>query len=130
MEDQHVRDTQPVISDVAENRFARDGRISIDGSSDGANTSTAGTTSLEDGSLGFVPGIGRRLRVFLQAAARPDTASSMRSMDEDDLPDEAYEFTAEDYARIMASKKPEEIHLKTRKIRDKEQAEKLRNLKK
>ncbi|EPS59411.1 hypothetical protein M569_15397, partial [Genlisea aurea] len=60
---------------------------------------------------------GRDIRVFetpLAASSTPANASSS-----DDVADDFYEFTAEDYYRLMASKK-EDKYLKTKKIRDAE----------
>lgn len=60
---------------------------------------------------------GREIRVF------ETTTSSQTSNDptNDEEPDEFYEFTAEDYYRILATKK-EDKYLKTKKIREAEQA--------
>lgn len=66
--------------------------------------------------------LGREVKVYVSPAAIRDaepTGNSRRP--EDDLPDDFYEFTAADYAALQANKK-EEIHLKTKKIRDREQA--------
>nr|GEV89400.1 plant UBX domain-containing protein 1-like [Tanacetum cinerariifolium]GEV89493.1 plant UBX domain-containing protein 1-like [Tanacetum cinerariifolium]GEW11906.1 plant UBX domain-containing protein 1-like [Tanacetum cinerariifolium]GEW47493.1 plant UBX domain-containing protein 1-like [Tanacetum cinerariifolium]GEW54135.1 plant UBX domain-containing protein 1-like [Tanacetum cinerariifolium] len=60
---------------------------------------------------------GREIRVF------ETTTSSQTSNDptNDEEPDEFYEFTAEDYYRILATKK-EDKYLKTKKIREAEEA--------
>ncbi|PWA95887.1 plant UBX domain-containing protein 1 [Artemisia annua] len=61
---------------------------------------------------------GREIRVF------ETTTSSQTSNDptnDEELPDEFYEFTAEDYYRILATKK-EDKYLKTKKIRQAEEA--------
>ncbi|KAL3690486.1 hypothetical protein R1sor_016795 [Riccia sorocarpa] len=67
--------------------------------------------------------LGREVHVFVRpaAVAPAETASAVGSRPDEEL-DDYYEFTAEDYARMMAHKKPEEIHLKTRKFRDAEEA--------
>ncbi|KAM5581873.1 plant UBX domain-containing protein 1 [Rosa sericea] len=60
---------------------------------------------------------GREIRVFETAAS-----SSSQNVDSNtEVPDDLYEFTAEDYYRIMNTKK-EDKFLKTRKIREAEQA--------
>ncbi|KAL0377339.1 UNVERIFIED_CONTAM: Plant UBX domain-containing protein 1 [Sesamum radiatum] len=60
---------------------------------------------------------GREIRVFETSAgsATPSNASDI------EVTDDFYEFTAEDYYRILATKK-EEKYLKTKKIRDAEEA--------
>lgn len=67
--------------------------------------------------------LGREVKVYVSPAAiqgAEPTGSSRRP--EDDLPDDYYDFTAADYAVLLASKPKEEIHLKTKKIRDREKA--------
>ncbi|CAK9206522.1 unnamed protein product [Sphagnum jensenii] len=68
--------------------------------------------------------LGREVRVFVSPAALDSedtsTVGKPRAAQEEE-PEDFYDFTAEDYARIMASRK-EEIYLKTRKIREQEQA--------
>ncbi|OMO69091.1 hypothetical protein COLO4_29276 [Corchorus olitorius] len=59
---------------------------------------------------------GREIRVF-ETGGLP-TPSEVPNTEE---PDDFYEFTAEDYYRVMASKK-EDKYLKTRKIREAEEA--------
>lgn len=59
---------------------------------------------------------GRDLRVFETSGLSPST-NQVSTEESDDF----YEFTAEDYYRIMATKK-EDKHLKTRKIREAEEA--------
>ncbi|KAL1564269.1 Plant UBX domain-containing protein 1, variant 2 [Salvia divinorum] len=60
---------------------------------------------------------GRDIRVFETslASATPSNVSDMEETDD------FYEFTAEDYFRVLASKK-EDKHLKTKKIREAEEA--------
>ncbi|PRQ54135.1 hypothetical protein RchiOBHm_Chr2g0174181 [Rosa chinensis] len=60
---------------------------------------------------------GREIRVFETAAS----SSSQNVESNTEEPDDLYEFTAEDYYRIMNTKK-EDKFLKTRKIREAEQA--------
>lgn len=60
---------------------------------------------------------GREIRVFETSVA----SSSHGNPSETDETDEFYEFTAEDYYRILATKK-EDKYLKTKKIRDSEEA--------
>ncbi|XP_061988730.1 plant UBX domain-containing protein 1 [Rosa rugosa] len=60
---------------------------------------------------------GREIRVFETAAS----SSSQNADSNTEEPDDLYEFTAEDYYRIMNTKK-EDKFLKTRKIREAEQA--------
>ncbi|PPD78519.1 hypothetical protein GOBAR_DD24545 [Gossypium barbadense] len=60
---------------------------------------------------------GREIRVFETASLLP-TQDGVPNTEE---PDDFYDFTAEDYYRLMASKK-EDKHLKTRKIREAEEA--------
>jgi tether containing UBX domain for GLUT4 len=68
--------------------------------------------------------LGREVRVFVSPAALDSedtsTVGKPRAAQEEE-PEDFYDFTAEDYARIMASRR-EEIYLKTRKIREQEQA--------
>ncbi|KAG0585035.1 hypothetical protein KC19_3G252500 [Ceratodon purpureus] len=67
--------------------------------------------------------LGREIKVYISPAAiqsAEPTGSSVRPGD--DYPDEFYEFTAADYAAVQASKPKEEIHLKTKKIREREAA--------
>eukprot|EP00897_Mesotaenium_endlicherianum_P001733 jgi/Mesen1/1588/ME000134S00697 len=70
--------------------------------------------------------LGREVRVFVRPAAisapeeEPSTSSQPESVK--DVDDKFFEFTAADYARVMASKR-EEVHLKTRMIREQEAAE-------
>jgi tether containing UBX domain for GLUT4 len=68
--------------------------------------------------------LGREVRVFVSPAALDSedtsTVGKPRAAQEEE-PEDFYDFTAEDYARIMASRK-EEIYLKTKKIREQEQA--------
>ncbi|KAG2714759.1 hypothetical protein I3843_03G046400 [Carya illinoinensis] len=61
---------------------------------------------------------GREIRVFETSAASPSSHEVSNSAEETD---DFYEFTAEDYYRISASKK-EDKFLKTRKIREAEEA--------
>lgn len=67
--------------------------------------------------------LGREVNVTVcRAALREqdgEATTSIQSQEEE--PDDFYEFTQEDYARMLASKKPE-THLKTKKIRDAEEA--------
>ncbi|KAH1047840.1 hypothetical protein J1N35_038624 [Gossypium stocksii] len=60
---------------------------------------------------------GREIRVFETASLLP-TQDGVLNTEE---PDDFYDFTAEDYYRLMACKK-EDKHLKTRKIREAEEA--------
>ncbi|XP_051120971.1 plant UBX domain-containing protein 1 [Andrographis paniculata] len=60
---------------------------------------------------------GRELHVFETSLA----SASLGSSTETEEPDNFYEFTAEDYYRLLATKK-EEKYLKTKKIRDAEEA--------
>lgn len=60
---------------------------------------------------------GREIRVF-ETSALSSSPSVVSSSDE---PDDFYEFTAEDYYRILATKK-EDKFLKTKKIREAEEA--------
>ncbi|KAL7232721.1 hypothetical protein ACSBR2_010680 [Camellia fascicularis] len=60
---------------------------------------------------------GREIRVFETPNASPTTINVSVSEE----PDDFYDFTAEDYYRIMATKK-EDKFLKTRKIREAEEA--------
>ncbi|KAL2612279.1 hypothetical protein R1flu_023971 [Riccia fluitans] len=67
--------------------------------------------------------LGREVRVFLRpASVATSEPTSPAGPPPDDEPEDYFEFTAEDYARMMAHKKQEEIYLKTRKIRDAEEA--------
>ncbi|MBA0840589.1 hypothetical protein Goarm_003163, partial [Gossypium armourianum] len=61
---------------------------------------------------------GREIRVFETASLLPTQDGVPNTAEE---PDDFYDFTAEDYYRLMASKK-EDKHLKTRKIREAEEA--------
>lgn len=61
--------------------------------------------------------LGREVHVFVNPAARNSDDPKPLS----DEPDDFYEFTTEDYIRLLASKKEESI-LKTKKLRDAEQA--------
>ncbi|BBN10011.1 tether containing UBX domain for GLUT4 [Marchantia polymorpha subsp. ruderalis] len=63
--------------------------------------------------------VGREVHVFLRPASVPPSQASSAAGPE---PDDFFEFTAEDYARMMAHKKKEEVFLKTKKIRDAEEA--------
>ncbi|KAJ4973060.1 hypothetical protein NE237_006234 [Protea cynaroides] len=63
--------------------------------------------------------LGREIRVFETSATSLDGSATMTS--NDDEPDDFFEFTAEDYFRIL-SKKKEDRFLKTRKIREAEEA--------
>ncbi|XP_058228303.1 plant UBX domain-containing protein 1-like [Rhododendron vialii] len=60
---------------------------------------------------------GREIRVFETLAASPTSMDVPSSEERDDF----YEFTAEDYYRVLATKK-EDKFLKTRKIREAEEA--------
>lgn len=60
---------------------------------------------------------GREIRVF-ETTTTSQTSNEPTNSDE---PDEFFEFTAEDYYRILATKKEDKI-LKTRKIREAEEA--------
>ncbi|KAL3346992.1 hypothetical protein AABB24_025428 [Solanum stoloniferum] len=62
---------------------------------------------------------GREIRVFETATASsvpPDVSSNVS-----EEPEDFYEFTPEDYYRLLGTKK-EEKHLKTKKIREAEEA--------
>ncbi|XP_041007391.1 plant UBX domain-containing protein 1-like [Juglans microcarpa x Juglans regia] len=61
--------------------------------------------------------VGREIRVFQTSALSPSSNEMSNSEETDDF----YEFTAEDYFQILATKK-EDKSLKTRKIRDSEAA--------
>ncbi|KAI4350565.1 hypothetical protein L6164_005012 [Bauhinia variegata] len=61
--------------------------------------------------------VGREIRVFETSALSPSPNTSSNNEESDDF----YEFTAEDYYRLMATKK-EDKFLKTRKIREAEEA--------
>ncbi|KAI5077916.1 hypothetical protein GOP47_0007740 [Adiantum capillus-veneris] len=67
--------------------------------------------------------LGREVNVSVRRAALRekdgDASASIQSQEEES--DDFYEFTEEDYARMLASKKPETF-LKTKKIRDAEEA--------
>lgn len=60
---------------------------------------------------------GREIRVFETPFASPTAIDVNRSEE----PDDFYEFTAEDYYRILATKK-EDKYMKTRKLREAEEA--------
>jgi tether containing UBX domain for GLUT4 len=67
--------------------------------------------------------LGREVKVYVSPAAiqgGEPTGTSRRP--DDDLPDDYYDFTAADYVALQASKPKEEIHLKTKKIREREKA--------
>ncbi|XP_076896532.1 plant UBX domain-containing protein 1-like [Bidens hawaiensis] len=61
---------------------------------------------------------GREIRVF---ETTPTTSQASNEPTNNEEPDEFYDFTAEDYYRILATKK-EDKFLKTRKIREAEEA--------
>ncbi|KAJ4959778.1 hypothetical protein NE237_019688 [Protea cynaroides] len=61
--------------------------------------------------------LGREIRVFETSTTSLNGSATMN----DDEPDNSHEFTAEDYYRIMSTKK-EDKFLKTRKIREAEEA--------
>ncbi|XP_042496011.1 plant UBX domain-containing protein 1-like [Macadamia integrifolia] len=63
--------------------------------------------------------LGREIRVFETLPTSEDGSATMTS--NEDEPDDFYEFTAEDYFRILATRK-EDKFLKTRKIRETEEA--------
>ncbi|CAM6089313.1 unnamed protein product [Calypogeia fissa] len=68
--------------------------------------------------------VGREVHVFVSPAAVPPTDEGpSASLQTDEEPDEFYEFTVEDYARTQGYRK-QDIFLKTRKIRDEEDAAK------
>ncbi|KAF4367636.1 hypothetical protein G4B88_001388 [Cannabis sativa] len=62
--------------------------------------------------------LGREIRVF---ETSPPSSSSPKQESKAEEPDDFYDFTAEDYYRIMSSKK-EDKFLKTRKLREAEEA--------
>ncbi|XP_043704495.1 plant UBX domain-containing protein 1-like [Telopea speciosissima] len=62
--------------------------------------------------------LGREIRVFETSPTSLDGSVTMTSSE--DEPDDFYEFTAEDYFRLLATKK-EDKFLKTRKIREAEE---------
>lgn len=61
--------------------------------------------------------LGREIRVFETSALSPSSNEVSNSEETDDF----YEFTAEDYYRILATKKQDK-YLKTRKLREAEEA--------
>lgn len=67
--------------------------------------------------------LGREITVSICQAAIPDNNEAVMgsSQVQEEEPDDFYEFTEQDYMRMLASKKPE-VHLKTKKIRDAEAA--------
>ncbi|XP_058098370.1 plant UBX domain-containing protein 1 [Magnolia sinica] len=66
--------------------------------------------------------LGREVRVFTTSAASPTSdKAGPSSISDAEEPDDFYEFTPEDYYRMLASKK-EDKYLKTRKIREAEEA--------
>ncbi|XP_038886290.1 plant UBX domain-containing protein 1 isoform X2 [Benincasa hispida] len=68
--------------------------------------------------LGVKEKFGREIRVF---ETMPPSSSTEELSNTGDEPDDFYEFTAEDYHRVLATKKDEK-YLKTRKLREAEQA--------
>ncbi|KAF3783245.1 Plant UBX domain-containing protein 1 [Nymphaea thermarum] len=66
--------------------------------------------------------LGRDIRVFRNSASiMPSDITSSVSVSNSDEEDDFYEFTAEDYFRILSSRKEDKV-LKTRKIREEEEA--------
>ncbi|XP_031480536.1 plant UBX domain-containing protein 1 [Nymphaea colorata] len=66
--------------------------------------------------------LGRDIRVFRNSASiMPSDITSSVSVSNSDEEDNFYEFTAEDYFRILSSRKEDKV-LKTRKIREEEEA--------
>ncbi|XP_062105531.1 plant UBX domain-containing protein 1 [Humulus lupulus] len=63
--------------------------------------------------------LGREIRVF---ETSPPSSSSPKQESRAEEPDDFYDFTPEDYYRIMASSKKEDKFLKTRKLREAEEA--------
>ncbi|XP_047319009.1 plant UBX domain-containing protein 1-like [Impatiens glandulifera] len=63
---------------------------------------------------------GRAIRVY-EISSHASAVTNDVSIADDDDADDIYDFTAEDYFRMMSSKK-EDKHLKTKKIRDAEEA--------
>nr|XP_043607213.1 plant UBX domain-containing protein 1-like [Erigeron canadensis] len=68
---------------------------------------------------------GREIRVFettsSSSSSSTETTTKQDPTNTDELPDEFYEFTAEDYYRMLSTKKEDNV-MKTRKIREAEQA--------
>ncbi|XP_010248852.1 PREDICTED: plant UBX domain-containing protein 1 isoform X2 [Nelumbo nucifera] len=65
--------------------------------------------------------LGREIRVFETSPTSVTTDKAPATPISNDEPDDFYEFTAEDYYRLLATKK-EDRFLKTRKIREAEEA--------
>ncbi|KAL5984049.1 Plant UBX domain-containing protein 1 [Asimina triloba] len=65
--------------------------------------------------------LGREIRVFTTSTPITSEKAPATSISDSEEPDDFYEFTPEDYYRLLASKK-EDKYLKTRKIREAEEA--------
>ncbi|CAN6448976.1 unnamed protein product [Victoria cruziana] len=66
--------------------------------------------------------LGRDIRVFRNSTSiMPSDVTSSASVSNNEEEDDFYEFTAEDYYRILSSRKEDKV-LKTRKIREEEEA--------
>lgn len=84
----------------------------------------------QDGLAAVAKELGREIRVFkISSSSAAPQEPSATSTSQDDVPDDFYDFTAEDYYKITANKMGAEF-LKTRKIREAEAAARRARIKK